>query len=839
MLARVTSPASAWKRRLLLAGVVLLGLLALAQWVVPRLLVAQLADAAASVLGRRVAIGGLDLTWLPLRVVVRELEVGGALDAEGAAGGAPLRFERLALESRWRSLLRRELHVTLIELDAPALRLERDAEGALVPLVLAESSVEPAQDAPAPTVAWPIHLARVEVRGLTLDLLRAGDLQPELELALARLSLTDLALREGVLSVAGLRLEEPELVVQRSLTAAVQGEPGIAATAESEAPSAPAASPPAATGSGPDPLERHRLEALEVSGARLRLAGGEGEPLEGRLDLSARGVSLGRGQRFPLQARLELADGSVALEGELSLREPAFDGSLGWQGLSLPVLWAASGLEADLRLDAGRSQGQLAVALSARGPGDAPPELQLSGAVQIADLDAKRPDLRLAWSQLSLEGAALRVPLAGDAPPALALSRVSLRAPQIEYERAPPPASSLQVPLDAPVAPQPRLSLAQLSVEQGRLQFRDRAPRDPFETRWQKLSLEGRGLRWPEQDAEMLKLTAVGSGNARLEVNASFEQGRGRVETRLERVALVPLDSYTATHTGVRIDAGRGSLRSLLEVGERSLRTDSVVELHRLRLHEEDPGWFQRVFGLPLDLALALLRDLEGDIRLPIDAEFAVDDTRLGTGSLLASTLKQAILGALTSPLKLLGGSRQAVSDLLRSGLAPLEAVPGLAVLAASEQARMQRLAETLDDKPQLQVVLRGRAGPADDAGIARRRLIRQARAEGPLDGAQALSPLERRRVRDALAVLDAESPAPLDVATEPLVQRLLAAVRVNPADRLALAHERAVHARQRLVEDLQVPEEAVTVDEAALGDPAVLLELRARPDIPVDDSGG
>jgi hypothetical protein len=306
----------------------------------------------------------------------------------------------------------------------------------------------------------------------------------------------------------------------------------------------------------------------------------------------------------------------------------------------------------------------------------------------------------------------------------------------------------------------------------------------------------------------------------------------------VDRLALATFDPYARQYSGLRIGKGATSVRSLVELGDRSLRTDTTVDLHDLSVREEEAGWFQRLFGMPLDVALALLRDMRGDIHVPVTAEISQDRTDLGLAGLVASTLRQAVTGALTSPLKLLGGVVSGADGLLDSGLEPLDAVPGEPALVPDAEERLSQLATILEEKPELKLVLRGRAGAADDAGIARARLVAQAAADQPVDGEDGLGFFERRRVRGALAGLaGSETPpesaeADLDPETRAAIDRLVAAARVTPAEREALARARAERARERLVGGLGVAEEAVEVGQGDPGEPVVSLELAARGDV-------
>ena len=58
---------------------------------------------------------------------------------------------------------------------------------------------------------------------------------------------------------------------------------------------------------------------------------------------------------------------------------------------------------------------------------------------------------------------------------------------------------------------------------------------------------------------------------------------------------------------------------------------------------------------MPLDLALALLRDPQGDIALPIPIEYGAQGASANIGTILLGALRAAITGAVTSPIKALG----------------------------------------------------------------------------------------------------------------------------------------------------------------------------------------
>ena len=267
--------------------------------------------------------------------------------------------------------------------------------------------------------------------------------------------------------------------------------------------------------------------------------------------------------------------------------------------------------------------------------------------------------------------------------------------------------------------------------------------------------------------------------------------------------------------------------------------SDSRLELHDLRMTERESGWFKQYFGLPLDVALALLRDLRGDIDLPVRVELERDATDVGLLPVLASTLRQAILGALTSPLKVLGGLADVAGGVLGTALAPLPVEAGVTDLGGAQQQRLEELAGMLAQRPALALSLHGRAGPEDAAGIARRQLIERARADQPLPGEEQLGPGERTRLRDALAQQDPSAPLALDEEIEALAGRLIAQMSVDESQYRSLAEERARQVREALVHDFGVGEDDVVIGEVALGPPSVVIELQPRDEVVGGDARG
>jgi hypothetical protein len=791
-----------------LAGV---ALLALRLWL-PHWLMQTLEREIGASLGREVHVEALDLSFWPTRVRVSDLTIGGPPGSETQREPL-LALQRLELAVDPWALLRDEIHVRRTSMAGLSMRLERNADGVLEPWVLAPADLE-SEPGEASEPAWPVFLEDLVLEGTDVRIIRHGEAsRREIDFHLDALTLSEITFRDERIDLGDLAFRGPRLEVQRSF--ATGGSP----------PTTVSSSPVPATPAAESALAPPRIEALAVEDAEFTLLWEDGEPLTATLRFAAREVSTDG--RFPVELGLEVEGAELSLAGEAAITPLAFEGTLEWSGLRLPRLVEASGVAFDGAVDGGRTDGRLDVALALGGP-NVEAKVTLSGEARVEALAAVAGEVSVTAEAIELGIARVHVPLALEAgAPEIHLSRVKLQQPVVEAQRA--GATEGEAPPEAEVEAPPEIRIDEFGVEAGTLTFVDRSVRKRFQTRWRELELSGRGLRWPERDVEWLQLRAKGPGGATLQVEGGLKGGEGELTSTLDRLALAHLDPYAEAFTGLALDGGRLRLRSKLALGP-TTRSESVLTLQQAELSEREDGWFESTVGMPLDVALALLRDLEGNITLPIAAEIGPEEARVGLFAIVAATLKHALVGALTSPLKLIGGIASVAGEALTGGaLAPLEMIPGSDAVTPESRSRIESLASTLQEKPGLQLVLRGGTDAGDDATLARRMVLERAK-EGELPEGSRLGFFERRRVRRALAEVPANAePVGPDAESEAALAALADAVEVPATRRAELSRSRAVEVRRVLLDEYGVSADAVVVDDATGDLAGVVLELAPR----------
>lgn len=186
-----------------------------------------------------------------------------------------------------------------------------------------------------------------------------------------------------------------------------------------------------------------------------------------------------------------------------------------------------------------------------------------------------------------------------------------------------------------------------------------------------------------------------------------------------------------------------------------SRRGDRISARSKIVLHDFDLGGaesdtlLQQQFGIPLTVALALLRDLDGDIVLDVPLESDASGTRVGIGTVIAGALRQALLGALTSPLKLAGA-------LFGSGAsdptAPttLRFAEGRDTLLRESEEQLDGLGRLLANRPGLVLRLGAATAPADARWLAEQDVLAALREPRGLFGT--VGGLAERGVRTRVA---------------------------------------------------------------------------------------
>ena len=223
------------------------------------------------------------------------------------------------------------------------------------------------------------------------------------------------------------------------------------------------------------------------------------------------------------------------------------------------------------------------------------------------------------------------------------------------------------------------------------------------------------------------------------------------VKVIFRNVEMSSLSPYSATFAGRKITSGKLNLDLLYKIENGQLKSENKIMLDQFTLGEkvESPG----ATSLPLDLAIALLKDGDGKINATVPIEGDVDKPTFAYGPLLWEAFVNLVKTAVTAPFRAIGPLLGiAASEDLGSVLFP----PGTDALPPPEREKIQHVAKAVAQRPTVKLTLKGGFDTKLDGEAMRSLRIRQAVAQKlGNDGGDGTEPLSFSDVKTQKALED------------------------------------------------------------------------------------
>lgn len=461
--------------------------------------------------------------------------------------------------------------------------------------------------------------------------------------------------------------------------------------------------------------------------------------------------------------------------------------------------------------------------------GSAPPEgagrLRVRGAVGASDVSVAGGaggDFGFDVRTVEIGLTSLEVPglLAGadeartPEPVRVVLDRARLVSPQVRLTRtadgiALPKASAKTDEKPAAAAPASppssgpgvRLELAAFTLEGGSVRFVDRTVTPFYQGEVAGLAVRARDLGFPDLRVGDAKVELAAPGPAPMWVLGAFTPASSWFELNVDRLPLAPLNPYVRAGSGYVVERGELSLYSKGSVTDGRLDAANAVTIYDPAVSGGGPDApLEKALGLPVSLALSLLKNPAGNVNLSIPISYDEKGTDVGLASVVGSAVTGVLIGALTSPLKLLGAVVDATGRVQRVTPEPVRFQPGRAELAGGDE-RVAALAQLAAARPSLVLQLTGQTSAVDAQSIREATLHEALESgEGLPEPARGIGQaLARRRLRSALDARLEGEPEALDPEDEQRLREWIDAVEVASDALEVLARRRSALVQELL----------------------------------------
>lgn len=284
------------------------------------------------------------------------------------------------------------------------------------------------------------------------------------------------------------------------------------------------------------------------------------------------------------------------------------------------------------------------------------------------------------------------------------------------------------------------------------------------------------------------------------------------ISLNLTSVDLSPFTPYAEKYLGYELTKGLLAMDLTYLVEDNKLKGQNKAVLTQLTLGDSVPS--PSATKLPIKLAIALLKDRNGNIDIDLPVQGDLNDPEFSIGGIVLKMLGNLVLDIVTSPFNMLGA-------LFGGGetLSHVDFEPGLAEISAENQARLDNLSKALFERPGLNLEIQGQVDPEGDTAGLRiiqfEQQLKAAKLKAMMARGKQAVPLEQITIdaeeKEPLirqAYKAATFPKPRDakgrkkkLSAEEMEKILYTAIEINNDDLRQLAHQRALATKSYLMD--------------------------------------
>jgi hypothetical protein len=322
------------------------------------------------------------------------------------------------------------------------------------------------------------------------------------------------------------------------------------------------------------------------------------------------------------------------------------------------------------------------------------------------------------------------------------------------------PAGGAAAPAAAPVAaaaasddPFP-VRIRRLRLQNAKLDFTDLSLRPQFAAKIYELNGVVNGLSSDRQARSQVELDGrvdeFGLARVRGELNPFAPRNNTDLNVVFKNVDMVPTSPYAMKFAGYRIAEGKISLDLQYKVRDGQLEGANQIVIDRLTLGErvDSPD----AMKLPLELAIALLKDSDGRIDLGLPVSGDMNNPQFSYGALIWKVIGNVLTRIVTAPFRAIGRLLGVSGEKLES----VDFDGGSDKLQPPEREKLKQVAQLLAKRPQLKLTVPAQYGEAADGAALRALAVRleiARRAGVKLQPGEAPGPVDlgSRAVRGAI----------------------------------------------------------------------------------------
>ncbi|MFZ2853670.1 MAG: DUF748 domain-containing protein [Rhodocyclaceae bacterium] len=270
------------------------------------------------------------------------------------------------------------------------------------------------------------------------------------------------------------------------------------------------------------------------------------------------------------------------------------------------------------------------------------------------------------------------------------------------------------------------VKIGKITLQGGSVNFTDNFVKPNYSARLKQIGGRVSGLSSAPDSVASLDLRGSYDNVAPLTVMAKINPLSAKpfldLQADIKGIEMTSLSPYSGKYAGYAIEKGKLSLFVKYKIENNQLEAENRVFVDQLTFGDavDSPD----ATKLPVTLAVALLKNRNGEIDVNLPIAGSLDDPQFSMGGLVIKVIVNLFVKAVTSPFALLGSIFGGGEEL-----SFIEFDYGRAMLTPSAEKRLENLGKALLDRPALKLEIEGRVDPERDReGLKSARIERKVR---------------------------------------------------------------------------------------------------------------
>ena len=377
--------------------------------------------------------------------------------------------------------------------------------------------------------------------------------------------------------------------------------------------------------------------------------------------------------------------------------------------------------------------------------------------------------------------------------------------------------------------PSKNIKIGQITLQGGRIDISDKSVKPEF-----SMSLSEMGGRVSELSAEEnttadVELRGKLNNYTPLEVTGKINPLRDDLfvdlKARIKDLELSPATPYAGKYVGYTIEKGKLSFDLKYLIVKKKLDSQNSIFFDQFTFGEkvESPT----ATKLPVKLAVALLKDRKGEIKLDLPVTGSLDDPKFSVWGVILKILVNLISKAATSPFSLLGAVFGGGEEL-----SYVEFDYGSTIISEANVKKLDTIVKALHNRPSLKMDIEGHVDMEKDMEglkqyLFNRKLKAQKLNEIVKKGQPAV-PVDEVKIESAeygkhlkMAYKEEKFPKPKnvigmakDLPAPEMEKLMLTHIEVKEGDLRSLASQRAMKAKESILKSGEIEPERIFILE-------------------------